>query len=332
MRLDECDFDKIGAVSMAPFERNTPEEEWVRANSEGSVPSGLYDLYCHANFLSFGASPKFLSDGEKILFSYFSLVLRAVQESLVDAHEEAAAFAGARELVYDPAKLRACEHWDKNADRRSRRHFRDLLMALQTTLDSFSDVIAIFFPGCIKGLEVGRSQFSKIEAWVSGPDPTVSMIVTPSEFFLKRLYDALKPAILAAPPETDWVPMMRLLRNKSSHLGQPLFRLVGLPRVGDGRFCAFVPRQWPFLWESLIQPASHPANTKPLPELLKDTLVHQDIVTYSAGLLAKVKLVVSAASAVLNEAYEQFKDLPLHQSALDQLKGNFEKHRFENFV
>lgn len=332
MQLDECDFSKIQAVSMAPFRRNAPEEEWVNARDEGSIPSMLYELYVRANFLSFGASPNFLSDGEKTLFSYFSLVLRAVQESLVEGHEEAASFSAARELVYDPGKLRAGERWEKNASKRARRHFRDLLTALQTALDSLSEVIAIFFPGCIKGLEVGRSQFSKIETWVRGPDPTVSMIASPSEFYLKELYDALKPVILASPPETDWLPMMRLLRNKSSHLGQTLFRLVGLPRAGDGRFFDFMPRQWPFLWESLITPVGQPPSTRPLPQLLGDTLVHQDIVTYSVGLLAKVKILVTVAATVLSKAYEQFKDLPLHQSALDQLKGNFEKHNFENFV
>jgi len=332
MRLDECDFSKISAVSMAPFVRATPEEEWVKASSEGTIPPSVYDLYRRANNLSFGMAPNFLSDKERVLFSYFALVLRAVHESLVDAREQEACFAAARGRVYDPAKLRDGEQWDKDADKRSRRHFRDLLTAVQTALDSLSDIIAIFFPGCIKGLEVGRSQFSKIEMWVTGPDPTASMIVTPSEFYLKKLYDALKPIVLAPPPETDWLPMMRLLRNKSSHLGQPLFRLVGLPRVGDGRFFAFIPRQWPFLWESLITPPGGASTGAPLPQQLEDTLVHQDIVTYSAGLLAEVKFLIASASEVLNEAYEQFKDLPLPQSALDQLKGNFEKYDFENFV
>jgi hypothetical protein len=332
MRLDECDFGKISAVVMAPFERNTPEHDWLKAYDEGLIPSTLFDLYRRANFLSFGTAPNFLSDEERILFSYFALVLRAVEESLVEAHEQENAFAVARELAYDPTKLRTGQQGDEDADKKARRHFRELLTVLQTSLDSLSDIIAILFPGCIRELEVGRSQFSKIETWLKGPDPTASMIVTPSEFYLKKLYDVLKHIVLAPPPETDWLPMMRLLRNKSSHLGQPLFRLVGLPRVGDGKFFGFIPRQWPFLWESLIKPQGQTHNIRPLPQLLEDTLVHQDIAAYAAGLLSKVKILIGSASEVLNEAYEQFKNLPLHQSALDQLKGNFQKLDFLNFA
>jgi|CZLA01.1.fsa_nt_gi hypothetical protein len=333
MRLDDCDFNSISGVSMAPFVRNAPEDEWANAASNGIIPSSLYDLYQRANFLSFGASPRFLSDGESILWSYFALVLRSIHSSLVDAHEQAASFAAARELVYDPAKMRRGERWEKDADKRARRHFRDLLIALQSSLDSLADVIAIFFPGCISGLKIGRAQFSTIEAWFTGPPPTASVIAAPSEFCLNKLYDAVKALILAPHPETDWLPMMHLLRNKSVHLAEPMFRLVGLPQVGDGRFFAFIPRQWPYLWESLMTPpGQQPRNPSLLPQLLRDTLIHQDIVTYSCDLLAKVKAVIAAASPVLNETYDQFKDLPHNQSALAELKSNFKKYDFENFV
>jgi hypothetical protein len=333
MRLDDCDFNKINVVSTAPFVRNAPEEEWRNAASDGVIPSSLYDLYQRADFLSFGAAPPFLSDSENVLFSYFALVLRSVHASLVDAHEQAISFAAERELVYDPEKKRRGERWEKDAETRSRRHFRDLLIALQTALDSLADVVAIFFPGCIKGLRVGRSQFPMIETWVKGPTPAASVIATPSGFYLNKLYDALKAFIVAPPPETDWLPMMRLLRNKSAHLGQPLFRLVGLPQVGDGRFFAFIPRGWPYLWESLMTPPGQPAqNQPPLPQLLRDSLMHQDIVTYSRGLLAKVNAVIAAASAVLNDAYDQLKNLPQNQSALAELKSNFEKYDFESFA
>src|ERR1700680_4455489 len=153
MRLDDCDLDGIDFVSAAPLTRNTPESEWVSAAHDGAIPSGLFDLYQRANFLSFGTAPRFLSDGENLLFSYFGLVLRSIQESLVDAHEQADLFAAAEELVYDPMKKLRGERWEKDAGKRSRRHFRDLLIALQTTLDALADVIAIFFPGCIARLE-----------------------------------------------------------------------------------------------------------------------------------------------------------------------------------
>jgi hypothetical protein len=333
MRLGDCDLDGIDFVSAAPLTRNTPESEWVSAAHDGAIPSGLFDLYQRANFLSFGTAPRLLSDGENLLFSYFGLVLRSIQESLVDAHEQADLFATAEELVYDPMKKLRGERWEKDAGKRSRRHFRDLLIALQTTLDALADVIAIFFPGCIKGLEVGRSQFSKIERWLKDAFPPTGLIVTPFEFHLKKLHDSLAPLVCASHPETDWLPMMRLFRNKAAHLGQPLFRQVGLHRAGDGKMFAFMPRQWPYLWESLIKPAGQlEKNPVAFSQLLRDVLIHQDIVTYSRGLLVKVQMVVAAASVVLNETYEQFKDLPENQSALLQLRNNFVEYTFESFV
>jgi hypothetical protein len=333
MRLDDCDLDGIDFVSAAPLTRNTPESEWVSAAHDGAIPSGLFDLYQRANFLSFGTAPRFLSDGENLLFSYFGLVLRSIQESLVDAHEQADLFAAGEELVYDPMKKLRGERWEKDAGKRSRRHFRDLLIALQTTLDALADVIAIFFPGCIKALEVGRSQFSKIEPWLKDGFSPTNLIVTPFEFHLKKLHDSLAPLVCASHPETDWLPMMRLFRNKAAHLGQPLFRQIGLHRAGDGKMFAFMPRQWPYLWESLIKPAGQrEKNPVAFSQLLRDVLIHQDIVTYSRGLLVKVQMVVAAASVVLNETYEQFKDLPENQSALLQLRSNFVKYTFESFV
>jgi hypothetical protein len=318
---------------MAPIQRNAPEDEWANAASDGAIPSGLYNLYQRASFLSFGAAPRFLSDPENLLFSYFGLVLRSIQEALVDAHEQADLFSAAHKLVYDPVKNIRGEKWEKGAAKRELRHFRDLIIALQTAFDALADVVAIFFVGSIKDLEVGRAQFSKIEQWLRRPFPTTASIVTPSEFYLKKLYDSIQPLIQAQPPETDWLPMMRLFRNKAAHLGMPLFRQVGLPNKADGQLFAFIPREWPYLWERLIESAGQqPSNPSLLPQLLRDSLIHQDIETYSRGLLTKVRIVIAAASDVLNEAYEQFKALPENQSALKELKSNFEKYKFESFV
>lgn len=328
--LDGCDLDAIAGIVAAPFQRREPEEDWLDAAKAGTIPPILYSLYERARFLSFGAAPKFLADDDNLLFSYFGLSLRSVQESLVDAHEQVHAFIAAHQLAYDPVKKIRGESWDKDAPKRERRHFRDLLIALQTSLDAMADMIAIFFPGTIKGLEVGKSQFSRIEIWLKQPFIDKNLIVTPSEFFLKRLYEALKPLIQASAPETDWLPLMRMLRNKAAHLGTPLFRQVGLPQRGEDRQFAFIPREWPYLWERLIKPAGQPPST-PLPQLLRETLVHQDVVTYAQGLLAKVNAVIAAAAVVLNDTYERFREFPQNQAALMQLKSNFEHYNFEHF-
>jgi hypothetical protein len=312
--------------------RNAPEDEWLNAAKNHTIPPGLFDLYRRANFLSFGNAPRFLSDGENVLFSYFGLVLRSIQESLVDAHNQVDLFAAAHKLVYDPMKKLRGEPWEEGAARREVRHFRDLLIALQTAFDALADLIAIFFPGKIRQLEVGRAQFFKIELWLQKPFPPMALIATPSEFHLKTLHDALEPLVYAPHPETDWLPLMRLLRNKAAHLGSPLFRQVGLHRSVDGKMFAFIPREWPYLWESLIRRGGQKQPASVLSSQLRTSLIHQDIEMYSRGLLAKVQTVIAAALSVLNEVYDQFKDLPENQAALVQLKSNFEKYDFESFV
>jgi hypothetical protein len=331
MQLNQCVIDEIAAVRMAPLTRTAPEVEWVEANGEGKIPSSLYGLYQRASFFSFGASPPYLSDAENLLFSYFALVVRSVQESLVEAHEQADLFAAAHELVYDPAKLVRKEEFHKGAERRAGKHFRDIVIALQTSLDALADVVAILFPRSIAELKVGRAHFSKIEHWIKRPPPSLGLLASPNEFYLKKLYDSIGPVINAPHPETDWLPMMRLLRNKAAHLGQPLFRQVGLPRASDGKFFVFLPRKWPYLWEKDIRLVDqHPA--VPFPQLIRDVLMHQDVVCYARGLIAKVKCLIAVAFVVINDAYEQFKDLPKNEAALTELKGNFRGYDFERFV
>jgi len=206
-----------------------------------------------------------------------------------------------------------------------------LLMALQTSLDAIADLIAIFFPGAIKGLEAGRAQFSKIEVWLTKPLTVTKLIVTPTEFFVNRLHDALNPLINASGPEKDWLPLMRMLRNKAAHLGTALFRQIGLPRKSDHRQVAFIPRQWPYLWEQQMKPTGHKPST-PLKQLLIETLIHQDIESYCEGLLDKIKTVIAAITEILNQAYDALRESPFNGPALLQLKSNFEQYQFEHFV
>jgi hypothetical protein len=331
MQIDGIDLDNIGAMSMAPCQRTAPEDDWVCARDNGYIPASLYGLYQRAQFLSFGAAPRFLSDPDNILFSYSGLVLRSVQQSLVEARDAQRDFIAANGLVFDRMKEATGQPWERGADKRARKNFRDMLIALSTALDSLADLIAIFLPGGIKGLEVGRSQFSRVEKWLEKPLAPLGLIVTPSEHHLNRLHSALDVLINAPLPEKDWLPLMRLLRNKSAHLGQPLFRQVAL-QAPDGTFFTFIPREWPYLWEQMMKPIGAATTAQPFPELMRGSLIHQDIESYSAGLIAKVLAVVDAACAVLNDVYEQFRDMPENQAALAQLRSNFEKYEFLSFV
>ncbi len=146
MRLEGCVLDGNIFVT-APFERAEPEKEWVQARDSGAIPVELYDWHEKAHYLSFGSAPGFLADPDNVLFSYFGMLLRSVMESLVDFVQQVQSFIEEQKLTYDPGKTLRGETWVPGADARARRHFRDLLIALQSGLDALADLIALFFTG-----------------------------------------------------------------------------------------------------------------------------------------------------------------------------------------
>jgi hypothetical protein len=138
MKLENCVLN-VDLTTIAPLTRNEPEEAWSRAHKSGAIPEALFQLYCKADFLSFGAGPSFLRDGANILFSYFTMILRSLLEALVEADEQIPLFVETQGLTYDLGKKARRERWDPEADSRARRHFRDFLIALQVSLDSLAD-------------------------------------------------------------------------------------------------------------------------------------------------------------------------------------------------
>lgn len=332
MRLEDCNLN-ITVAMTAPLQRTEPEEEWVRARGSGAIPASLYDLYRRGNYLSFGTAPSFLKDDDNILFSYFGLLVRSLMESLVDAEEQLRLFVEAQTLIYDLGKRARGEPWDPAAPTKARRHFRDLLISLQSGLDTLADITVLFLTGLIPGLRLGRAQFSRIEAWLDCPPPPARPVLTPHENSLRQLYDVLRPLVHPGHAERDWLPLMRLLRNKGAHLGHAMYRHIGLHDEA-GQFYTFIPRQWPYIWERYMKRHDPSRSKDPdfLPTLFRETLVHQDIITYAHGLRAKVLKVVHAGVSVLVETYEQFKGFSLNQAALVELEGSSERYDFECFL
>ena len=187
MRLEDCALDIAGAA-MAPQQRSSPEDEWLRARDAEAIPLSLFDLYTRASYLSFGAAPPFMRDNENILFSYFGMLLRSVMKALVEADDELRMFMEARGQVYDPGKRLRGEAWDPTADDRARRHFRHLILSLQSALDALADMTGLFFTGLVPDLRVGRAQFSRIERWLARPLPIPGLILSPQEYLLRRLF------------------------------------------------------------------------------------------------------------------------------------------------
>jgi hypothetical protein len=331
MKLEKCVLN-VDLTTIAPLTRNEPEEVWSSAHKSGAIPDALFQLYRKADFLSFGAAPSFLRDGENILFSYFTMILRSLLEALVDADEQIPLFVQAQGLTYDLGKKARRERWDPRADSKARRHFRDLLIALQVSLDSLADLIALFLTGLIPSLSVGRAQFARIESWLKRPLAPVTLVVTPYDSELRNLHDALRPLVFSGAPEQDWLPLMRMLRNKVAHLGQPVFRQVGL-HDEDFRFHAFVPRQWPFIWEKHMKPhdPNTPIDRTVLPKLFRELLVHEDIISYAGGLRAKVLKVIDTGVSVVSSAYSVFGSFGVNQAAIAELQSNSVAYQFEYF-
>lgn len=331
MRLDNCILN-IDAAVTAPIRRTKPEPTWVEARKSGVLPDSVFRLYTQADYLSFGAAPPFLADADNVIFSYFGIVLESLRDSLVEAEEHRQLFVEADSRIYDPGKKVRGEPWDQKAGQCAKREFRYFLVSQQAALDALADLTAILLTGLIQGLQVGRAQFSRIENWLNRPLPVMGLIATPQQYFLKQLYDLLRPLVYPDSPERDWLQLMRLYRNKGAHLGSSVFRQVGL-HDDSGKFYHFLPRQWPYIWEKDIKPAGQtPAADPALTEVFRKTLMHQDVISYVGGLRNKVANVIAAGVSVLSSAYRQFRDFPINQAALSELQGSSERYSFEYFA
>jgi len=327
MYLRDCELGNLAGFVGSQLQRNRPEDRWVDAGYSGAIPLELYNLYCTAGFLSFGAGSKFLTDDDNVLFSYFSIIVDCLADSLVDAKGQLANFLRNQDLTYDAGKQFRGESWDPRADSRARRHLRDFLIALDGSLDTLADIIAMFLTGHIGSLRLGRGDFSTVERWLKQPFSSVS---APCDTHLQKLHGALKPLVLSGPPEEDWLPLMRTLRNKSIHLGQMTLRQMGLPDK-NGKYYVFLPRKWPFLWEKNIKP--HDPNVKPahMPTLLGNLLMNQDMMTFAVGLHKKVLKVVQTAIFEVLSMYRDFANFETNGAAILELDQN-PTYKFQNFV
>jgi hypothetical protein len=331
MRLDEFDLDLPGIVT-APLTRTEAAPDWVAARDSGLLPPSLFSLYTRSRYLSFGAASSFLDDREHILFSYFGLVMRAIKEGLSEADAALQLFQSKQDKGYDPEKRQNGEPWDLEADAIAKRNFKLLLSSLLATLDSTAELVAIFLPNRIANLKVGRAQFSVIETWLSGPAPTIDLICTPQEKKTEDLYNKLKPLVFTGGKEKDWLRFARILRNKSTHVTDSIFHFAF--KHPNGNRYTFLQREWPPLLERYLhKPGETPATgLRPMPELLKSILIHQDIVSYAHDLRNKVTSVAETAVELIDSMYAEFDQFPLNQVALDQLASNSEIADFEAFV
>lgn len=331
MKIFDCELN-ADAVVLAPFIRRDAEPTWLIARDAGHIPNTLFDFYRAAGYLSFDAAPKFLNDPDHILFGYFSLLMSSLRASLVDAAEFEFEIIQVDREVHFPGKHLRDPTWTREKSeataKRSNLAFRSFLISLHASLDTASELIAIFAQGGIEGLEVGYSQFSRVEQWLNRPHP-LNQIAVPRDIYLSALHQSLSPIVDSDPPETDWLPYLRLLRNKSAHLGHGSFRWVGVPGQ-DGKYYTFIPREWPCLWEKHMKEAGHAPST-PLPDLLLSMVTHQDLIEFVRGARRKVNLLLGEAVGATMKAYVDFQNFEFNQTAMSELATNSKTSKFTQF-
>ncbi|HEY6229756.1 MAG TPA: hypothetical protein VIW64_00715 [Pyrinomonadaceae bacterium] len=326
MKLAECDLD-ISQIWMAPVNWTRPTEEWSVAHSSGAIPDSLFRLYTQAGFLSQSSAPVFLSDENHALFGYFGLLLRGMRDLGVEAQEERLNLKNALSQTYDPVKKLRGEKWDRKADIRARRHLKHLLIALSAILDTSAELVALFFFGKIAGLRLARAEFIAIERWLAADcEQTEAALISADEYFLEKLRGLLKPQVITAGVDSEWLPLLRLLRNKLAHTGHRLF----FPsfRCGD-EFLTFIPRVWPYIKEAEFERGPTP-EIPDWPSHCRQVLIQEDLLSFADGLYYRVNTILSSICDVLNQAYEQLGDFPVNEEALHVLKDQ-KTFKFEFF-
>jgi hypothetical protein len=335
MLLKDCVLDGIDAVQTSILQWNQPEPRWVSAHETAAIPQELFGLYEQLGYLSFGSAPPVLTDDKNVVFSYLSMALNCILDNLVDAQAQGIELVKNESMLYDIGKKIRKESWDPNADARFRRNLRDILIALDGSLDTLADVIGLMLVGRwkIPGLKLGRGDFVSIEKWLSQPFPSAPIVVTPNDSHVLSLYDQLRPLVICDPPEQDWLGLTHLLRNKVLHFGQGMLRQVGLHDTKP-EFYLFIPRQWPFIYEQYLRPANPdvPHDPKLIRELFTDSLIHQDVLSFAGGLHSRVVRIVSIVASWTARMCADFRAFPASKESLEALESPLAKSSFEYFV
>ena len=335
MLLKDCVLEGIDEIQTSILQWSQPEPRWVAARDTGAIPAELFGLYEQVGYLSLGAAPPFLRDNKNIVYSYFSMALNCLLDNLVDARAHRAELVKDHALRYDIGKKMRNEYWDPDADSRFRRNLRDVLIALDGSLDTLADLVALVLAGRWKigGLKLGRGDFVSVEKWLSQPFEFTSILATPYDSHVRSLYDNLRPLVICDPPEQDWLGFTHMLRNKVLHFGQSMLRQIGIHDT-KARFYTFIPRQWPFIYERYMKPANPDVPHDPtlMRELFTDSLIHQDVLSFAEGLHLRVGRVISIVTLWTAKMCADFEDLPASKESLEALESPLAKSPFEYFA
>jgi hypothetical protein len=328
MKLHECNLDITGVVAR-PLVKTEPEQEWIDAQKTGTIPPALYRFYTNSDFFSLRRSPKFLADSEKMLFPYVGALARGILESLREAEDLLEDLRTAHEKAYTPIKKAKGRQWDPKASEKALRSFKHLVVTSIGVLDQFAEIVSIFFCGEIPNLQPGRASFEDLRKFSSIPLHLSKGVVSPRLPLIDKLHSHLNLEIAKSGAEKEWLELLLLYRNKLAHLGNAMFWRMGFPTEG-GEFFDFLPNRWPLIIESEITTANESSKGN-VRGFAIESLIHQDMIEYSQGLLVKIKHVLDGGFEVLCEAYRTFKNFDVNLKILESIKKQAKSYEFRYF-
>jgi len=330
MELDDCALT-ITEVHVHALSPDAPEREWTEARDRSLIPEHLYRFYCLADYFGFDRAPPFLDDPDRMLFSFLGALVHGIRESFEEAHSLVNGIRADQGKGYSPTKQMKGETYDPEADLRQRRSFRYLIVNLFSILDQFSEVVSVFFHGAIEGLTVGRASFVELRAFARQPFAPAGIIVSPKEVRFQELHTVLVEELEVTGNAEQWFELFHLYRNKLAHLGSPMFPIFAFPDA-KGEYHSFAPNRWPLFPQSQLRPAGQaPRDPKAIENYVKENYVHQDIVSYSEGLLARVERLIERGFQLMCTTYSDFKEFDLNESALQSLKEKTQRYSFRSF-
>lgn len=280
-------------VRTAPFERDEPAKEWRSARRDGLLPLSVLDFYESTNFLSASRLAGFDTEPKRVVTVYINRVFGSLKECLEEADEQRRDLRNHIDRTYNPLRAQRNPEGEEIAARKARGAFRLFLIDTFGAFDAVAELVALLLPGEIKSLQVGRMMFTQIHDWAAKPLLSPPLIVSPGYPHLEKLHGYIRQQVVEDSVGAAWFDLLRLYRNKVTHLGHQTWPWFGLQGKDDNiyYFYYFLPRSWPFIAERPFQLG--PGESKPtqtLREHLNESLVHVDITelvdqTYHRGVV-----------------------------------------------
>jgi hypothetical protein len=295
MRLKDC--LESDAVVSAPLARKAPDDSWLSAYKDKSIPESLYKFYVTTEYFSFDKCPKFLRDEQKLLFPHLEAAIDLIKLSFEEYYELINLMKKYDSDSYTPFKKIKGEKFDKSAPKHFNRYFQILIINMYSILDSIAEAITII----LSWGDLGRSQFSSLVKSVKDnlkkKAPSIK-IVTLEDNYIEKIKNIIEEEIVK--DNNEWYELFKLYRNKQSHFR----RYSGfLLHDKQGRFYHFLPRQWPYYFQQDISYAEGTKAKRNLKEAISELIMEQDIFEYCDGLHKKIYNLTNRIFNVLIEAY-----------------------------